>query len=131
VPGAFLADRNKVVVATIPRSQTDPTRIVPPSGQGHGSVNLVLHETGHSLDYKGGRASSISRTDKAFIAAYNQDKAGMEPYFQQPPPAGPEEAFAETLALHYSGNPDFATAHPALAAYWNEHPPFGPGGGPS
>jgi hypothetical protein len=51
VPGADTRDKNEVVIAVV-GTPTGPH--VPKTGEGHGSVNLVVHEASHSIDLNGG-----------------------------------------------------------------------------
>jgi hypothetical protein len=120
VPGLFKPERNEVVIATHPTSDTDPTRRVPPTGEGHGASSLVIHESGHSLDYRTGH---LSASDANFKAAYAADAANLPPYLAQGGDAGPEEAFAETLALSVSHGAD-AAHYPHLMNYWATQDPF-------
>lgn len=119
VPGLFYPGKNEVVVGT--RASASGGRVVPPTGEGHGATSLVVHESGHSLDYRGGMVSS---KDAAFLAAYEADKAKLPPYLQQAPPAGHEEAFAESLSISATHSPQGASM-PNLMAYWQNHNPFG------
>jgi hypothetical protein len=120
VPGLFSPEKNEVVIATRAASATDSARRVPVSGEGHGSVNMVLHECGHSLDAFG----HFSASDPAFRADYAADLPTLPPYFAQPGIAGPQESFAETLALAATGTPGGAT-FPHLMEFWASHDPFG------
>lgn len=120
VPGFFEPSRNEVVIGTEASSAADETRRVPPFGHGHGSSNMVLHESGHSLDYRG---NTISAHDANFKAAYAADLANLPPYLAQTGGAGPEEAFAESLALSVT-QVSPAEHYPHLMQYWADHSPF-------
>ena len=113
VPGAFMPDTNEVIVAT----QEGPNggRQVPPTGSSHGSANLVLHEAGHALDYRGGKPSDSAE----FQRAYEADRAAMPTYLQQPGAAGREEAYAETLALYLQDPAECRRRYPNLSRYWD------------
>jgi hypothetical protein len=115
VPGLYAPDRDEVVIATI----ADPAggRRVPASGEGHGSFNLVLHETSHAVD-RHARAASNSASE-AFRAAYDADLATLDAYESQAGNAGREEAYAEGAARHYGGDPGDRDAHPHLHQFWN------------
>ena len=113
VPGAFMPDTNEVVVAT--QAGPNGTRQVPPTGSSHGSANLVLHEAGHSLDYRGGKPSDSAE----FQRAYEADRAAMPTYLQQPGAAGREEAYAETLALYLQDPAECRRRYPNLSRYWD------------
>lgn len=110
VPGLYDPATNQVIIATRGGA-------VPATGNGHGSVNLVVHETGHALD-----ASVNGHGDPAFVAARNQDLPNLSTYQTQPGTAGLEETYAESLAL-YESNPSASQAtQPNLHAYWASNP---------
>jgi peptidoglycan hydrolase-like protein with peptidoglycan-binding domain len=113
VPGAFMPDTNEVVVAT--QAGPNGSRQVPPTGSSHGSANLVLHEAGHALDYRGGKPSDSAE----FQRAYEADRAAMPAYLQQPGNAGREEAYAETLALYLQDPAECRRRYPNLSRYWD------------
>lgn len=118
VPGAFLADRDTVVIAT--RGHGTPAGVhVPFTGDGHGSVNLVVHETTHAIDQHGGAATNSHGA--AFTAARQADLAALPAYERQPGVAGPSETYAESAARYYGGTHG-PVATPALDAYWAAHP---------
>lgn len=108
VPGLYDPATNQVIIATRGGQ-------VPPTGDGHGSANLVIHEVGHAIDAAGGGSSSPE-----FVAAYDKDKASLPAYEQQAGAAGREEAYAESMARHHGGSSD--TTGPNLAAYWQTDP---------
>lgn len=114
VPGAYTPERNEVVIAT--RGGSNGSRHVPVTGEGHGSANMVAHETGHALDRGGGYPSM---NDADFQAAYRSDFGGLASYLQQPGEAGASEAYAESLALYLADRNKMRREHPALAAYWD------------
>ncbi|WP_026563832.1 anthrax toxin lethal factor-related metalloendopeptidase [Bacillus sp. UNC41MFS5] len=65
-------------------------------GQGHGSINLELHELAHSIDYYVFNEISGS---KEFLNMWETEHEQLFPgnsYFQYP-----EEYFAETFAMYY------------------------------
>jgi hypothetical protein len=112
VPGAFLPASNEVVIATMALGSQ---REVPPTGHGHGAFDLVLHETMHGFDYVGHPKPSQS---KALKSAWTADYAALDPYEQQIGDAGLEEAFAESAARFFGGDPHLQSRWPALHAYW-------------
>ena len=114
VPGAFVPDRNEVVIAT--RAAADGSREIPPTGSSHGSANLVLHEAGHAMDHVGGE---VSENDAAFKAAYEADQAAMPEYLRQPGEAGRSEAYAESHALYLQDPAECRRRYPNLARYWD------------
>ena len=117
VPGAYLIHRKKIVVGTI--AAPGGGRTVPPSGIGHGSCNLALHEAlhGHDIASKGRLTATA-----AFLKARTDDFQRLPDYERQEGRAGIEETFAESGALHYSKDPGFAAARPALSAWWAKGP---------
>jgi hypothetical protein len=62
-----------------------------------GSVSMLLHETGHALDSALTPHPRSSQPD--FLAFYKKLRPSLPSYFQQPPPAGQEELFAEATAM--------------------------------
>lgn len=113
VPGAYLPKRNEVVIAT-----TGPAGSprVPVTGEGHGSVNMVVHEATHAIDRQGGGSTSAD-----FLAAHAKDSAVLPSYERQKGKAGPSEAFAESAARIYGGSHG-PLVTPALDDYWRTHP---------
>lgn len=68
-------------------------------GQGHGSVNLELHELAHSVDRY---VYNEIRDDPVFLTIWKQETEGLFPgqaYFN----TFPEEYFAETFAMYFLG----------------------------
>lgn len=68
-------------------------------GNGHGSVNLELHELAHSIDKY---IYSEIRNDKSFLDIWKKEKDLLfpnQPYFL----TFPEEYFAEVFAMYYLG----------------------------
>lgn len=119
VPGANGSDRNEVVIAVIGHAQNDPH--VPRTGEGHGSVNLVVHESGHAVDLNQGGANTTipSRsTHSRFQAARNKDLNTLDAYESQPDPAGSQETWAESAARFYHPDATDLSAHPNLHAFW-------------
>ena len=122
VPGLYDPGTNTVIVATRGHDQDDGP-YVPPTGDGHGSSNLVIHEAMHSVDHHGPDGNHISETDENFVNARNNDPAIMaDGYEGTANPAGAEEAYAESAARYYGGDPNDATNHPGLHEYWEGDP---------
>ncbi|MBE9127038.1 MULTISPECIES: eCIS core domain-containing protein [unclassified Coleofasciculus] len=114
VPGLYDPNSNRVIIAT-------RNGRIPPSGDGHGSHNLVLHEVGHAVGGTLGSASG-GENDPQFLAARNQDKAKLSGYENQAGAAGVEETYAESFARFYGKDPNDATLYPNLHAYWAGNP---------
>jgi hypothetical protein len=115
VPGVCTADRNEVVIAVRGHAEGNPH--VPKTGEGHGSFNLVVHESGHAVDLCTG---DVSRSKQAaFQAARNKDLATLSAYESQADPAGTEETWAESAARYYAGDAGDGAAHPNLHAFWD------------
>ena len=112
VPG--LARGIVVVIATRGHG-TQGGPYVPATGDGHGSYNLVFHETAHVL----GRITGYS-TD--FKNARQADYGALDAYQRQAGPAGLQETFAESFANVFAGNPNYSTSHPNLSQYWSGNP---------
>lgn len=119
VPGAYNPNSKEVIVAT--RGGAGGAREVPPIGNGHGSVSLVAHEVAHAVDAS---RRYPSKNDDTFQRAYQQDLRGGQllPYYTQAGEAGASEAYAESLAIYLSGDPngDGARRFPALMSYWQQ-----------
>jgi hypothetical protein len=99
VPGTFFPDTNEVVLAVVGHG----TRLgphVPAKGEGHGSEDVVLHETAHGFDMGGGQP--FLSTDRDFITARNRDFTLISDYEKQPSPAGEQETFAESAARFFT-----------------------------
>jgi Flp pilus assembly pilin Flp len=110
VPGSYDPATKQVVIAT-------RGGVVPPTGNGHGSVSLAAHETAHAID-----AATGGHNDPAFLAARNQDLAGLSAYEKQPGAAGLEESYAESMARYYGNPAAMQTTSPALYRYWASNP---------
>jgi len=118
VPGLYEPGNNRVIIAT--RGAGTPAGAhVPATGDGHGSQNLVIHETMHAVDHTGSPNYSAS---PGFTTARNSDQSTLSPYESQPGVAGPEETYAESAARYYGGDPNDATSHPNLHNYWTSDP---------
>ena len=114
VPGLHDPNSNRVIIATRKGR-------IPPTGDGHGSHNLVLHEVGHAVG-KALDAASGGENDPKFLAARNKDKAKLSPYENQPGAAGVQETYAESFARFYGKDSNDATLYPNLHAYWAGNP---------
>lgn len=119
VPGLYRSNSNEVVIATVGHD-TDEGAHVPESGEGHGSDDLVVHETAHALDLGGGEPHRSSNSD--FTDARDADADTLGAYESQPGAAGRQETYAESAARHYGGNDDDAEDHPNLNEYWESDP---------
>lgn len=130
VPGLNDPNSNQVIIATRGHG-TDEGPHVPRSGDGHGSSNLVIHESMHSVDSHGPNGAHISETDQAYIDARNNDPAIMaDGYEGTANAAGHEEAYAESAARYYGGDPNDAANHPGMHEYW-ENDPLNPNPAPA
>ncbi len=105
VPG--LAHGSEVVIAVRDGK-------VPAPGDGHGSHNLVIHETFHAIDHVGGFSENSD-----FRAAHNADTSSLDAYETQAGAAGREEAYAESAARYYGGDQNSSTSTPLLTSYWS------------
>ncbi len=114
VPGVHLGDSKEVVIATRGHS-TPEGPSVPATGNGHGSYNLVTHESMHGHDDDG---QPPKHSDPAFQTARTKDFKKLDPYLQQSGDAGLEETYAESAARYYSGDPTFKDDCPELYKYW-------------
>ena len=117
VPGTYLSDRKRVVIATI---AAGAGRAVPTAASGkHGSANLTVHESLHGYDYSGDHAAL---TDPGFRAARTADFAHLGSYEQQAGQAGLEETYAETAARAVADAAKLSLDWPALANWWAAGP---------
>ena len=117
VPGTYLSDRKRVVIATI---AAGGGRAVPTMASGkHGSANLTVHEALHGYDYSGDHAALA---DPAFRAARTADFAKLGTYEQQAGQPGLEETFAETAARAVADAAKLTVDWPKLAAWWKAGP---------
>jgi hypothetical protein len=107
VPG--VASGKEVVIAT-------RNGRVPPTGDGHGSYDLVIHETFHGIDAAGSFSS-----DPEFRAAHDADTAKLDDYLNQAGDAGYEETFAESAAHYFRGDTAWFDDKPHLKWYWETH----------
>lgn len=89
--------------SNVPGSGGDPTRVVVNSlYKKHGSVNLVLHEHGHTLDSSGREIPLHAYTDWKAIAADPKTQSVMDMVCGSYCTTNDEESFAESLALYYA-----------------------------
>ncbi|MDQ4086557.1 MAG: hypothetical protein M3177_00865 [Pseudomonadota bacterium] len=116
VPGTYLAEGRRVIVATV--AGPGGARIVPGSGVGHGSANLAVHETLHARHRLEGRVLRARR----FRRARNADFARLPEYLRQEDVAGLEETYAESGARFFQRDPGLAADWPGLFAYWSGTP---------
>lgn len=120
-PRGYPANYSKNNLPDVYEPTTNPVIASKNPTQGNGSIDVVLHETGHAYDADLGQASQ----SPAFVKAYNADVATFanDSYFnQQGNPTGYlSETFAESFAAFYSGAPaaaQYAAQHPNVWAYW-------------
>lgn len=118
VPGAYLPDRNTVVFGVIGHGTKEGPHIAR-TGEGHGSANLVVHETTHAIDAHIGQSRNSRSQD--FSAARAKDVAALPAYELQKGLAGPSETYAESSARFYGGS-HASIKTPALDNYWRSHP---------
>jgi hypothetical protein len=114
VPGVNNNARNEVVIAVVGHG-TPAGAHVPKAGEGHGSVNMVVHEATHSLD----RGSPSPSQSDDFRKAREADMDKLSNYEKQAGAAGAQETYAESAARHAEGK-DQGT--PNLKKYWDDHP---------
>jgi hypothetical protein len=117
VPGAGPSGGNNTVVIAIRGHGTPNGPYVPPTGDGHGSYNLVLHEAAHALPIDLNSAQT-----QAFRDARTADFGSLSDYQKQAGDAGLQETFAESFANVFGGNANFANTHPNLDRYWKGLP---------
>jgi len=110
VPGLYDPATKQVIIATRGGA-------VPAKGNGHGSENLVVHETAHAID-----AATNGHNDPAFQAARNKDLAKLPAYETQPGAAGLEETYAESMARYYGKPASSQATNPELHKYWGTKP---------
>lgn len=113
VPGSNMRDKNEVVIA-VTGHNTPAGPHVPKTGEGHGSVNMVVHEASHSLD----RGSPSPSQSEEFTKAREADMSKLPNYEKQTGEGGPRETYAESAARHAEGK-DQDTPH--LKKYWDDH----------
>lgn len=110
VPGLFDPGNNRTIIAT-------RGGVVPATGDGHGSHNLVIHEVGHAVDH-----NSAASNSPAFVASRDADKAGLSAYEKQAGTAGKEETYAESMGRYYGGDATDKANNPNLNEYWKNNP---------
>ena len=113
VPGG--QSGKEVVVATTGEGNN---RRVPVRGEGHGSVNMTLHEAGHTFEDEGHNSND-------FKAARQVDVPKMDAYFQQSGHAGESETFAEGFAHYHENSSAMSRKLPNLFKFFDskENPP--------
>ncbi|UVO49520.1 hypothetical protein M0208_02955 [Sphingomonas sp. SUN019] len=89
------------------------------TGEGHGSANLVIHESAHAVDAM--VSGSLNSASPAFNAARKADIGALPSYETQPGAAGQSESYAESAARYYGGSHGSINT-PALDAYWRDNP---------
>lgn len=118
VPGAYMPSSNEVVIATRGHGTPAGAR-VPATGEGHGSVNLVIHEVAHAIDATAPASRNSAST--TFNDARTKDIAALSSYETQPGTAGQSESYAESAARYYGGSGGTSKT-PALDEYWRNNP---------
>ncbi|HEX8446838.1 MAG TPA: type VI secretion system tip protein TssI/VgrG [Sphingomonas sp.] len=116
VPGAYMPGHNAVVIAT---TGSGANTHVPTTGNGHGSVSLVVHEATHAIDNNIG--AKLNSSNATFLSARAKDLGVLSAYESQPGIAGPSETYAESAARFYGGS-NVNSKTPALDAYWRANP---------
>jgi hypothetical protein len=127
VPGLNDSSRSETVIAVIGHG-TAAGAHVPLTGEGHGSYNLVLHEGSHGVDLNG--QVTARSTAPNFLASRTADIGTLSAYETQAGDAGQQETYAESGARYFGSDPNDATQHPTLHAYWASHIP-GPSSDPT
>jgi hypothetical protein len=98
---------------------------VPETGNGHGSVNLVVHEVGHAIDhaFDGKSDPAFQEARSACIARLQQEGRDF-PAYESQPQAGARESYAESMARFFRpGGPLLVDIekYRELWAYWKNH----------
>ncbi|MGC4121458.1 MAG: peptidoglycan-binding protein [Myxococcales bacterium] len=118
VPGVYDPSRHTVVVAT---DELNGRRVL---SRRHGSFSLTLHEVGHGVADRNALGRDTGDTSAAFREAYTADVPNLErqnqTYLLQPGDAGPSEAYAESFARYFGGDPTLQRDLPAMYAYWQK-----------
>jgi hypothetical protein len=70
----------------------------------------------------GAAGGNLSSFAPAFVEAWKADFSRLGAYYQQPDGAGQEEAFAESAARYFGGDPTLESDWPALYAFWHADP---------
>lgn len=124
VPGAYLPDRRMVVIALAPVDGGGWR--IPNFNEGHGSYNLIVHETMHGFDFTSDPHPSAGAD---FAAARQADLDQLDKYERQDGDAGCQETFAESAARAFAhdGEPK---PWPQLLRFWSgfSHRPNSPSG---
>lgn len=121
VPGLYDPGTKRVVVAT--KSGPSGARVVPETGNAHGSAELLLHELGHALDAN--KTLGFTSANADFRRAWDADRPALEraheTYLLQPGDAGPQEALAEVLARVLGKHSAEADRTPHLRDFVTHH----------
>ncbi len=126
VPGVYLPERKRVVIAT--QAGVGGARVVPTQASGlHGSSSLLVHESLHGYDYLSGHAvlhepRFQTARDRDLQEASHALPVTLRSYLGQQGQPGLEETFAESGALFVADAGLLADACPHLFAYWNSEP---------
>jgi hypothetical protein len=136
LPGLYDPDdQNTVIIAAdadtpkVPTVAGVPQEGKPPEPR-HGSSDMILHELGHAYD----KAMHYLSKKKGFVVAYKTvPKEELSKYYIQPKDPtnnplepsddGRSEAFAETFARFYGGQPPQPGTHtPEMDLWWEKNP---------
>lgn len=91
LPGVYQDSAKSIILSSNPQNK-------------NGSSDMDLHESRHGFDDVEDRLSQLP----AFQSAYDADKASLSAYYNQPDrDTSLREAFAESFARYYGGDPTF------------------------
>ncbi|MEW6710706.1 MAG: hypothetical protein AB1403_12845 [Candidatus Riflebacteria bacterium] len=124
-PGGYISTSGEVVIAI----RLDPVSgkfMIPRTGDGHGSYDLLFHELGHACD-ENRVFGWTCLENQDFVDAwkvcrkrFNLWGYGWEEYANQPDFAGEAEAFAESFARYFAKDPAFGKDFPELLQFWDK-----------
>ena len=119
VVGTYDVGHRNVIIAT--QDGPNGTRRMP-DNRDSGSVDALMHETGHGVNYRDSIWRNVSNSD-SFKAAYDQDSHTgrlAQPYYHQDNDgqAGRDEAFAESFAMYTKDPAAMQRDYPHLYAFF-------------
>lgn len=122
VPAIYNPSTKEVVIGT--HAGSNGGREMPGPDQ-TSSVDAVVHEVGHAINYNQYGSSGILSDRDDFKNAYDAD-AGKghladRYYHQQDAAAGRDEAFAESHAMYIHDSKKMGKEYPHLYAYWQHY----------